>query len=79
MGVAEADAGLMGGVGTLNELLCESEVFADEDVDVLVGALGFLCVSHVHKTTLPRHLCQEKKWRSRWGSNPRRQDFRGPR
>lgn len=59
--ISEADACLMGGVGALNELLCEGEIVADDDVDVLVvGALGFLCVSHVYKTTPYCHLCQEK-------------------
>jgi hypothetical protein len=52
IGVSEADTGFMGGVGALNELLCEGEIGANEDIDVLVGALGFLCVSHVQKITL---------------------------
>jgi len=71
VGIAEADAGLMGGVGALNELLCESEVATDDDVDVLVlGALGFLRVHHVSKTTRGSLSCQQKNWCSRRESNP---------
>lgn len=75
MGIPEADAGLMGGVGGLDELLRERKVVSDDDVDVLVlavvvGALGFLYVVHERKTTPPWDPCQEK-WRSRWDSNPR--------
>ena len=51
----------MCGVGGLNELLCEGDVVAYEDVDVLlVGALGFLCLAHVYKTTLRPAVCQGK-------------------
>lgn len=49
----------MRGVSRLNELLCEREVVADDDVDVLVvGALGFLCLVHVCNTTSKDILCQ---------------------
>ena len=61
MGISEADAGLMGGVGRLDELLGEGEVVADDDVDVLVvGALGFLRVPHVRKNTPKRTARQEQ-------------------
>lgn len=62
IGIAEADAGFVGSVGRLNELLCDGEVVADDDVDVLVlvGALGFLCLAHVCNTTVEPMLCQEK-------------------
>jgi hypothetical protein len=47
--IAVADACLVSGVSGLNELLCEGEVLADDDVDVLVvGRRSFLRVLHVH-------------------------------
>lgn len=61
VGVAEADTGFMCGMSRLNELLCEGEIVADDDVDVLVvGALGFLCLAHVCNTTPGSFLCQGK-------------------
>lgn len=45
VGVSIADASLMGGMGSLTQLLVEGEVGSDEDVEVLLTGLrnGFPC------------------------------------
>jgi hypothetical protein len=54
--IPETDSGFVRGVSSLNGLLCEGEVFADNDVEVFLGDLRFL---HDPKTTSPAYLCQE--------------------
>jgi hypothetical protein len=58
--IPETDSGFVSGVSSLNGLLCEGEIFANEDVEVFLGGLGDLRFLHDPKTTSTAYLCQEK-------------------
>lgn len=78
--ISVADACFVGGVDGLDQLVGRREVFADDDVDVLLGCRGALVVVHgfllrLEDYTEKRHRSNEK-WRSRWDLNPRRRAFR---
>lgn len=57
MTISKTDSGFVRGVSSLNGLVCEGKIFANYDVEVLLGDLRFL---HDPETTLRAHLCQEK-------------------